>query len=292
MKKLLKKSILFIMLLLTCIVFTGCNNTDNYDDSDITTLKVTVDKNLINGSNSSERASYDLNNLNLYFNGTLFQGHNLDTEGNFIFTNVMYTEKAYEMSNPATMTTILITVGTDTKLYNIVCENIKELPTSLFISLKNKLVKMVNNGNKQVFIQSVNGETDGYVDADEITRVKIEKYENNNLKAKVTFYNGFNQSKKIEYDSWKISALNEDLDVLQSWTKSSNDNASLNLNLDEIVSGNDIYYIVSLTSLGKNAARSHNLDNTIVKIDNIRLKDKDQVDTGVLEAGMWDYRTR
>ena len=194
---------------------------------------------------------------------------------------------------PATMTTILITVGDNknSPMYNIVCENIKELPTNLNIRLNNKLVKIVNNNNNQVSIQSVNGETEGYTDADEITKVSIEKY-GNNLNAKVTFYNAFNQSKKIEYDSWKISALDTDLEVLHSWTKSSNENTSSNLNISENVSGNDIYYIVSLTTLGKSAAGNHNLDNTIVKIDYIRLNEKDQIDTGVLEAGMWDYRRR
>ena len=75
MKNLLKKSILFIMLLFSCIIFTGCaGNANSTDDQGVSTLKVTVDKNLINSSNASDRAAIDLNSLNLYFNGVLFQG--------------------------------------------------------------------------------------------------------------------------------------------------------------------------------------------------------------------------
>ena len=292
MKKLLKKSILFIMLLVTCIVFTGCNNTDSYDDSEVSTLKVTVDKNLINGSNSSERASYDPNNLNLYYNGIIFQGHSLDSDGNFVFTNVMYNDKAYEMSHPATMTTILITVGTDTPLYNILCANVNNLPTNLYISLtKDKLIKITNEGYS-VAIKKVNEDEDNYSQAmDTVTKVLIEK-NGNNLNAKVTFYNEYGMGIDLDFDSWKISALDEDLEVLHSWTKTENDYTSSNLNVVKEVSGNNTYYVVSLTSMGMSAAKSHNLDNTIVKIDYVRKEGKDVVDTGVLEAGMWDYRRR
>lgn len=297
MKKLLKKSILFIMLLLTCIVFTGCNNTDSYDDSEVSTLKVTVDKNLINGSNSSERASYDPNNLNLYYNGIIFQGHSLDSDGNFVFTNVMYSDKAYEMSNPTTTTTtILITVGDNknTPMYTIICKNIKNLPTNLHINLRNKLLNMTNEG-KPVRIVKVNNDIyNSYANLDEIEKVNINKYNSDRKTAKVTFYEDktSNQGVAIDYEScsWKITAFNSNLEPLCSWTKSDNDTSN-NLNIQEVNEDNTTYYIISLTSSGISESKSHNLDNTIVKIDYIR-KDGKEIDTDVLTEGMWDYRTR
>ncbi len=294
MNKLLKKSILFIMLLFSCIIFTGCaGNADSYDDSEVCTLKVTVDKNLIN-SNSEQsantRASFDLNSLNLYFNGVLFQGHSLDSDSNFVFTNIMYKDKAFEMSNPASKTTILITVGENknTPMYTVVCKNIINLPTNLHINLKNNLLNMTNEGNS-VKIYKVNTDIyDSYAELDEIEKVKIEKYKDN-LNAKVTFYDNknSNQGVAIDYEScsWKITAFNSKLEPLRSWTKSDNDTSN-NLNIQEVNKDDTTYYVISLTSSGISDANSHNLDNTIVKIDYIR-KDGKEIDTNVLNEGAW-----
>lgn len=301
MNKLLKKSILFIMLLFSCIIFTGCaGNADSYDDSEVCTLKVTVDKNLIN-SNSEQsantRASFDLNSLNLYFNGVLFKGHSLDSDSNFVFTNIMYKDKAYEMAQLASRTTILITVGENknTPTYTVVCKNIINLPTNLHINfnLKNNLLNMTNEGNS-VKIYKVNSDIyDSYAELDEIEKVKIEKYKNN-LNAKVTFYDAetSKQGVAIDYEScsWKITAFNSNLEPLYSWTKSDNDTSN-NLNIQEVNEDTTTYYIISLNSSGISDAKTHNLDNTIVKIDYIKKAGK-EIDTNVLNEGTWDYRTR
>ena len=297
MKKLLKKSILFIMLLLTCIVFTGCaGNSDSYNDSDVSTLKVTVDKNLINGSNSSERASYDLNNLNLYFNGVLFQGHSLDSDGNFVFTNVMYTQIAQDKLYKKKYSTIKISVGEiknpdDDEIvmpYTIEFANI-DLPADLHIYLNNKLVGMTNQGN-QVHIKSVNGEDEGYEDPEKITKVKYEKYNNNNLTAKVTFYNAFNESKDIgEYNSysWQITIKNPDSGNIVSWTSEDN-KSSKYLDIQKEGSEKNPYYIIYLTSLGKDKIGNHTLDDTNVKIDYIKNGSDNVVDPSVLQKGTWE----
>ena len=285
MKKAFKRIFLFIMLLCCCVVFTGCGgNSNSYDDADVSNLNITVCNNVINTETISytSRASINNSDLRLFYNDTEFLGHSSDSEKNYVFTNVMYTSKAYEMTNANTTSKIVIALASGEKLYEIEFANI-DLPMNLFIRLENDKIVMKNGANP-VYILKVNGKTDGYTDLTEVTEVKIEKYDSTT--AKVTFYNVLKQGIKLNYAYWKISALNSKLDPIQSWTNE--ENTSSPKLIISTPQGIDNYYLISLTESGIASAHSHNLDNTIVGIDYITDSEhNDLVSTYVLSQGIY-----
>ncbi len=285
MKKAVKRIFLFIMLLCCCIVFTGCGgNSNSYDDADVSNLHITVYNNVINTETNSysTRASINNSDLRLFFNDIEFQGHSSDSENNYVFTNVMYTSKAYEMTNADASSTIIIALTTGETLYKIEFANI-DLPVNLSIRSENGKIVMYNGANP-VHILKVNDKTDGYTDLTEVIEVKIEKY--NSTTAKVTFYNVLKQGIKLDYTYWKISALNSELDPIESWTNEEN-SSSTKLNISK-PQGTDNYYLISLTESGLASAHSHNLANTIVGIDYITDSNhKDLVSTYVLRQGIY-----
>ena len=291
MKKVIKKISLIIMLLFTCIVFTGCGgDTNSYDNADVNNLNITVYNNVINtGTNSnSTRISINNSDLRLFYNDIEFQGHSYDKEKNYVFTNVMYTSKAYEMTNAYATSTIIIALTNGEKLYKIEFANI-DLPVNLSIKLENGKIVMHNGANPVVIIKvETNGVVEEYTDLKEVKEVKIEKFDNTT--AKITFINEAKQGIKLEFKSWKISALDSNLEPFHSWSSEDN-KSSRNVEINGPIGTDNLkYYLVSLTSEGESIASSYKRDltNTIVGIDYIRDADhNDLVPSYVLEQGIY-----
>ena len=271
----MKKFIQFILLVCCCIVFTGCGgNSNSYDGA----YRITVSENIIDEGSSSSRAVISgTKDVKLFLNGVEFPGRSY-SEGNYTFTKVMYEQEAYQILEGAS-TTVSITInGSET--FSIGFEKVTSLNEGIYIKKNTNGSYIVSNGTVVKTVIMIN--RNPIVDVDDITDVEISKL--SSLSAKVTFRNILNESKKIDFDSWKISALDSNLDTIHSWTKEKdNDDQKLEILYNSI----EKYYTINLTSNGVSAARSHNLDNTRVKIDYIRKGGLDVVDTGILEQATW-----
>ena len=283
----MKKVFLFIMLLCCSIVFTGCGNSNSYDGQAVETINIIVNKNMMDIAVASASTSYRYSeaegDISLLFNNVIFDSYRIDGEGNYIFSKVMYDSIAYQMVSGNTTPNIIIKFGN--REVNIECSSMN-VPKNLQIYVLNGKVHVSDEGNN-IEVISVNGED--YVDRNKITKVKIEKY--SDTEAKVTFYNVLGEGKEIVKDkelssvllTWKISALDSKRDPLKSWEKSDNDR-SANLQIIPYGTDGNKYYIISMTSLGNEAAHGHNLSDTMVKIDYIRYDGWDLVDTGLLSS--------
>ncbi len=271
----MKKFIQFILLVCCCIVFTGCGgNSNSYDGA----YRITVSKNIIDAeSNSSSRAATSgAKDIELFLNGVEFPGHSFDSDKNYIFTKVMFEQEAHEILSGAS-TTVNITINGN-EVLSLVFERITSLSEGIYIKKLSDGSYLVRNGsvNKKII-------KDGehyLVDLDEITNVEISKI--SSLSAKVTFRNILKESQKIDFDSWKISALDSNSVPIKSWT-SEKDSSDKKLNISYESELGEKYYIINLTSSGVDSANGHNLDNTSVKIDYIRKDGHDVVDTGILD---------
>ena len=277
----MKKLFLSILLLCCCIVFTGCGgNSNSYDGA----YKITVSDNIINGDlvESSRAVASERKNVDLYLNEVKFPGHSFDSEGNYIFTKVMFDQEAQDVLSGGASTNVSIYDG-EVRIFSIDFEKVIDLNKGLFIKKTSDGSILVVNGNETKTIIKINDEP--MVDLDEITKVEISRL--SSLSAKVVFRNILKESQKLDFDSWKISALDSNLETIHSWT-SEKDSSDKKLDISYVseITG-EKYYTINLTSEGVSAAGSHNLDNTIVKIDYIRKGGFDVVDTGILEQATW-----
>lgn len=278
----MKKLFLSILLLCCCVVFTGCGgNSNSYDGA----YKITVSKNIINDEtvSSSRAATSGTKDIELFLNGVEFPGQSFDSDQNYVFTKVMYEQDAHKVLSGASTTVSIFSVDGEKRkeILSIVFQRVTSLGEGLFIK-KTGGSYIVINGTTQKEVIQVNGEN--LVDLDEITGVEISKL--SSLSAKVTFRNILKESKKLDFDSWKISALDSNLEEIHSWT-SEKDSSDKKLEISFVNDITEKYYTINLTSSGITSANGHNLDNTIVKIDNIRKDGHDVVDTGILEQATW-----
>lgn len=273
----MKKLFLSILLLCCCIVFTGCGgNSNSYDGA----YRITVSKNIIDDESvtSSRAATSDAKDIKLFLNGVEFPGRSFDSEGNYIFTKVMFEQEVYQILSGAS-TTVNITInGND--ILSLVFKKVTSLKEGIYIKKLSDGSYLVRNGSVDKEIIK-NGE-EYLVDLDDITDVEISRL--SSLSAKVVFKNILGESQKLDFNSWKISALDSYLKAIHSWTSLEE---SSDKKLDISYDITEKYYTINLTSQGVSAAGNHNLNNTIVKIDYIRKDGHDVVDTGILEQATW-----
>ena len=275
----MKKLFLSILLLCCCIVFTGCGgNSNSYDDA----YRITVSKKVVDtyqGITSARAVADERKNVDFYLNGVEFPGHSFDTDGNYIFTKVMYDQEAQDILLGASTT---LSLSIDGLKLTLDIEKVTDLNAGIFWDKQSDGSYIVMNGNVRKTIIRING--DSLVDLNEITKVEISKL--SSLSAKVVFKNILNETQKLDFDSWKISALDSNLEPIHFWT-SEKDASDKKLDISFVNNITEKYYTINLTSQGVSAAGSHNLDNTIVKIDYIRKGGLDVVDTGILEQATW-----
>ena len=264
----MKKLFLSILLLCCCVVFTGCGgNSNSYDESEADAYRITVSDNIINQANNTvstaRSASSDKKEVKLFLNGVEFPGHSFDTDGNYIFTKVMYATEVAKMAVKSSYTIKLVIEGNSNPT-EIVFEKQPVLP-------RNIMVKKIDSNNISMF--GDNGDIDAFyyngVEQAGLTKVKDIKIEKlNSLTAKVTFLNALGNGVLIDYDYWKITATKLNGESV-SW--SSNQNGSnINLLITPSENGNSDFYTITLTSKGEDKIGSHSLDNTYVKIDDIK----------------------
>ncbi len=270
----MKKVFCLIMLLCISVVFTGCisnNNSSNKDE--VQTLNIYVAKDIVNQTeNASLRASVALDKIKLLFNGVEFPGHSMDSEF-YRFSKVMYKTHIIEMTDNTASASIHILYEDNTQPLEIVFSKVSSVE---FIS---DLQVASINGNMSISVDG-NGKQILYINnepqfnANEVGSISMERTASTS--AKLIFSNQAGEKLDINFDSctWKISALNDKLEVLESWTSS--DNSSIqNLAIKSIGSKKDgtIYYQVTLTESGESAAKSYNLNNLNVRIDYIYRED-------------------
>ena len=168
------------------------------------------------------------------------------------------------------------------EILSLAFEKVTSLKEGIYIKKLSDGSYLVRNGSVDKEIIK-NGE-EYLVDLDDITDVEISRL--SSLSAKVVFKNILKESQKLDFDTWKISALDSNLEPIHSWT-SEKDGADKKLDISFVNDIEEKYYTINLTSSGISSANGHNLDNTIVKIDYIRKGIHDVVDTGILEQATW-----
>ena len=271
----MKKLFLFIMLLCCSIVFTGCSGTGNsFDgDSSVDNYRITVSREIIDSAVESlyfERAASTSENRNvkLYFNNIEYPGHSFDTDGNYIFTKVMYYDDSRKMLSGAS-STIKLYVETLSKPVVIVFKALSELPTDIFIDNIGEGIKIVGN-NTNIPVYYYNDEEQSGLK--NVESVKIEKV--NSMTAKVTFFNALGKGVSIDYTSWKISGVDIETGDSGSYTYTENETNSYFL-VTPCVAGDSSYYTITLTNKGESKAdaANHTLDNTEITINEIVLRD-------------------
>lgn len=293
----MKKLFLFIMLLCCSIVFTGCSGTGNsFDgDSSVNNYRITVSREIIDSAVESlyfERAASTSENRNvkLYFNNIEYPGHSFDTDGNYIFTKVMYYEDSYKMLPedslkmlPGASTTVKLYVETLSKPVVIVFKGLSELPTDIFIKKTGEGIKMVGD-NTDIPVYYYNDEEQSGLK--NVESVKIEKV--NSMTAKVTFFNVLKKGVLIDFDYWKISGTDMHSDNSGSYTYTENETNSYFL-VTPCVAGDSNYYTITLTNKGESKAdvAEHTLDNTVIKIDEIKKNGKDVLDSNALNTAVY-----
>ena len=271
----MKKLFLFIMLLCCSIVFTGCSGTGNsFDgDSSVDNYRITVSREIIDSAVESlyfERAASTSENRNvkLYFNNIEYPGHSFDTDGNYIFTKVMYYDDSRKMLSGAS-STIKLYVETLSKPVVIVFKALSELPTDIFIDNIGEGIKIVGN-NTDIPVYYYNDKEQSGLK--KVESVKIEKL--NSMTAKVTFFNALGKGVSIDYTSWKISGVDIETGDSGSYTYTENETNSYFL-VTPCVAGDSSYYTITLTNKGESKAdaANHTLDNTEITINEIVLRD-------------------
>ena len=273
----MKKLFLFIMLLCCSIVFTGCSGTGNsFDgDSSVDNYRITVSREIIDSAVDSlvfERAASTSENRNvkLYFNNIEYPGHSFDTDGNYIFTKVMYYDDSRKMLlQGAASSTIKLYVETLSKPVVIVFKALSDLPTDIFIDNIGEGIKMVGN-NTDIPVYYYNDEEQSGLK--KVESVKIEKV--NSMTAKVTFFNALGKGVSIDYTSWKISGVDIKTGDSGSYTYTENETNNYFL-VTPCVAGDSSYYTITLTNKGESKAdaANHTLDNTEITINEIVLRD-------------------
>ncbi len=254
----MKKFIQFILLVCCCIVFTGCGgNSNSYDGA----YRITVDKAIINGNNASLRMAEASGTVDvtLKYNGVEFPGHSFDSDGNYIFTKVMSGEDIAQMTSRQP-SIIEISSGL---IHTIKFQVLDPLPQKIVISMNNQGgIKMYgSNGVIDVYFYD-DDKQDGYYKVKDISLKK-----ENSLTAKVTFYNSLGKTIPINYNSWKITASNSKGNSV-TWTSEQN---SSDIIINECDNGDDeAYYTITLSSKGEGIVGSHSLDDTSVRIDEIK----------------------
>ena len=283
----MKKLFLSVLLLCCCIVFTGCGgNSNSYDGADSTAYRIYISEKIINEArnsvNSSERASSSdsINDVKLFLNGIEFPGHSFDTDGNYIFTKVMFDSDAFQIVSAAS-NTIKLEIDSNTKPTVIIFEKINVMPSNIYVKKNSDIVNMYGD----------NGEIDVYyyndIEQSGLTKVKDIKIEKlNSLTAKITLLNGLGEGLHKEFNYWRITATKTNGDSV-SWT--SDDNKSdISLLVTPSLSGNSKYYTITLTSKGEEKIHSHSLDNTAVRINELKLNGNDVLPSNILNKAFYN----
>ena len=288
----MKKLFLFIMLLCCSIVFTGCSGTGNsFDgDSSVDNYRITVSREIIDSAVDSlvfERAASTSENRNvkLYFNNIEYPGHSFDTEGNYIFTKVMYYDDFRKMLSMAATSTIKLYVETLSKPVVIVFQDLSSiLPTDLFIDKTGEGINILANNTNPLDVYYYNDVEQSGLKS--VKSVKIEKV--NSMTAKVTFLNALNKGVLIDFDYWKISGTDMHSDNSGSYTYTENETNSYFL-VTPCVAGDSSYYTITLTNKGESKADAaeHTLDNTEIKIDEIKKNGNNVLKSDVLKTAVY-----
>ncbi|MBQ3643459.1 MAG: hypothetical protein II961_02580 [Candidatus Riflebacteria bacterium] len=286
----MKKLFLFIMLLCCSIVFTGCSGTGNsFDgDSSVNNYRITVSREIIDSAVESlyfERAASTSENRNvkLYFNNIEYPGHSFDTEGNYIFTKVMYYEDSLKML-PGASSTVKLYIETLSKPAVIVFQDLSEIPTDLFIDKTGEGINILANNTNPLDVYYYNDVEQSGLKS--VKSVKIEKL--NSMTAKVTFFNALGKGVSIDYTSWKISGVDIETGDSGSYTYTENETNSYFL-VTPCVAGDSSYYTITLTNKGESKADAaeHTLDNTEIKIDEIKKNGNDVLKSDVLKTAVY-----
>ena len=271
----MKKLFLSILLLCCCIVFTGCGgNSNSYDGA----YRITIDGRIIDdNSNASERASVSgARDVKLCLNGVEFPGHSFDTDGNYIFTKVMFEQEADQVISQNPSVIELFEGSSDEAFATIEFERIVPLPQSIIIT---------RTGANKISMTGSNGSIDAYyyngVEQDGLKRVSdIRLEKTDKLIAKVTLFNSLGNSVHVDFDYWKITAIKPNGDSV-SWTSTQNEVDS-RLLITPSVNGSVKYYTINLSSKGEEKIGSNTLENTSIRINEIKNNGADVLPADVL----------
>ena len=272
----MKKLFLSILLLCCCIVFTGCGgNSNSYDGA----YRITVSKDIINDNlNESARADISVaRDVRLCLNGVEFPGHSSDSD-NSIFTKVMFEQEASQIISSRNTSLIELFDGSsDIPFATIEFERVAPLPQSIIITRIDATHVSMAGSNGSIDVLDYNGvEQEGL---NKVKDIRLEKVDE--LIAKVTFYNSRGNTVHIDFDSWKITAIKQNGDSV-SWTSEQNKADSSPLLITPSVNGSTKYYTINLSSKGEDKVGSHTLNNTSIRINEIKLNGKDVLSADVL----------
>ncbi len=290
----MKKFIQFILLVCCCIVFTGCGgNSNSYDGA----YRITISKKYLDAepASSSRAATSGAKDIKLFLNGVEFPGHSFDSDGNYIFTKVMFEQEANQViSHEPSIIELFEGSKEEDALAVFEVERVAPLPQSIIITWIDATHFRIDGSNGSIgayYYTNASGIKYPQEGLKKVKRVEIKKIDS--LKARVTFYNVDNIGVEIDYDSWTISGTDKGNNKSASYTYSENEANRYFLVTPSIdgdsENGYSISYIISLTDNGETKANvgNHTLDNTIVKIDNIIKDGHNVVDTGILEQATW-----
>ena len=289
----MKKLFLSILLLCCCIVFTGCGgNSNSYDGAyRIIVPRKIIDENL----NVSGRASVSVAmDIKLCLNGVEFPGQSFDSDGDYIFTKVMFEQEANQIISFRNTSLIELFDGSsDIPFATIEFERVAPLPQSIIITrIDATHVSMAgSNGSINAYyyiIPSGRYPQDGL---EKVETVLIEEVDS--LTARVTFKNCEGEGVDIGvYDSWTISGKDiTDNTKSASYTYYENEHEKRYFLVEKYNTG---VYIIRLTSDGETKATlgNHTLDNTEITINEIKNGDKYVVEPSILQKAVYRPSTK
>ncbi len=285
----MKKLFLSILLLCCCIVFTGCGgNSNSYDNA----YRITISKEIINKGDSGESsraATSERRDVKLFLNGVEFPGHSFDSDGNYVFTKVMYNQEANEICSHDTSSFIELFEGSSELPFDTTeFESLVPLFQTIIAYIGDDGKIHMFGGNREISIYNHNGEEQEGLK--KVEKVEIEKVDS--LTAKVTFKNGKGECVDIGfYDSWTISGT-DITDNTKSASYTYNENKKKTYFIVE--NFNKGVYNISLTSDGETKATlgNHTLNNTEITINEIKNGDKDVVDPSILKKAVYRPSTK
>ncbi|MBR4329752.1 MAG: hypothetical protein IKP71_07845, partial [Candidatus Riflebacteria bacterium] len=230
--------------------------------------------------------------IKLCLNGVEFPGHSFDSDGNYVFTKVMYEQEANQVISQSPSIIELFEGSSDEAFVTIDFERVAPLPQSIIITRidANHISMAGSNGSIDVNYYIIPSGRYPQEGLGKVKRVEIKKVDS--LTARVTFYNGANKGVEIEYDSWKISGIDKTTGKSASYTYNENEKRYFKVEPSiegDSIDGYSIAYIISLTSDGETKATlgNHTLDNTEITINEIKNGDKDVVDPSILKKAVY-----
>ena len=195
----------------------------------------------------------------------------------------MYYEDSLKML-PGASSTVKLYIETLSKPAVIVFQDLSEIPTDLFIDKTGEGINILANNTNPLDVYYYNDVEQSGLKS--VKSVKIEKL--NSMTAKVTFFNALGKGVSIDYTSWKISGVDIETGDSGSYTYTENETNSYFL-VTPCVAGDSSYYTITLTNKGESKADAaeHTLDNTEIKIDEIKKNGNDVLKSDVLKTAVY-----